>query len=236
MRRIKIVLVLTLLSNLLFGQGDTILSEYQGQEIKILLDTNSRSFKHFYSPFSNFSDIGLIIFGNPEILIDRTIWDANNRIIAKKVSSEYGYVYYEWRAKQNGIKTFEQIQFYPMHFKSTLFLNDSGIVNEQDIVTDAPYTRVSYFNDNLRMVEVIQIALMDEQADSNLSVLNIISSKIIVNKNTILWTKYNFHKNGNIKSTGLYITSNVEGIKNGQVGLWIYYDNNGKFVKETFTK
>ena len=189
------------------------------------------------------------LFCNPETMKDRILLDSTKKMIARRTSNPYGYTYYEWRNKEYS-KTYEEIQVWPLKFKSAQYITDSGTYSpkEKNTFTNsyisyfrAPYNKKEPYNGKWT-ADRIQIQLTQRATDSIAKLYN--NLKDSIGNGAILWSELNFHENGKIKSTGIIMFPGM-GLKKKhemktpstiryKIGLWLYYDGSGRLYYKDY--
>jgi len=209
------------------GQTDTVDLHYNG--LLIVVDTSmiEKGKLKDNLPFGN------IIYGNPEIMSDRILLDSTKTMIAQKTSNPLGYCYYEWKNKKHS-KTYEEIQFPKLKFKTIIFYSDSGSAIEQQTECPLPFL-ITYSKNRWQTVDRIRIQLNQKEADSLIKTYNFPKDKMFFG--TKFWTEISFYDNGEIKSIGTVITGMNEPEANKyRIGTWDFYNLKGELEKkETFT-
>lgn len=198
------------------------------------------------------------VFCNPATMPDRIILDSAKKMIVKKTSNPLGYTYYEWRNKNNNLKTYEEIQIPYLKLKHATYYTDSGIVNPPDKNTFTPFcadyfrgpTNIKQKYNGLWIAERIRVSLSKQAVDSLLILYKSLKGKLLIG--TKFWTELNFYENGKLQSTGILITGLKESTQNTKekelidqmhapenqfrIGVWRYYETSGELNnQETIT-
>jgi hypothetical protein len=200
------------------------------------------------------------IFCNSSTMPDRIVLDSTKKMIAKKVSNPFGYVYYEWKRK-DGLKTFEDIVISSAAFREVVFYTDSGTIRPDQFNTNN-LGEISYFKgltnpkkryNAFNSAKQILVQLPQHSVDSVVKRYNISKHKLL--PKTEWYTAFNYYESGHLQSTGLLVKGLNDKKQMGQekqnhslkdqkppsncytIGEWLYFDEVGKqFYKEILTE
>ena len=145
---------------------------------------------------------GNCIFCNTETMPDRIVLDSAKKMIAKKVSNPFGYVYYEWKRK-DGFKTFQDIVISSENYRDYTYFTDSGHVrpNEKnsfnggnasiDYFRGYPNPKKRYYGFNI--AQKIRVVVSSQATDSIVKLYKLPKHKLL--PQTKWWIEFNFYEN-----------------------------------------